>query len=82
MTRGFVRLLAKAGLRGAKIVWLLENVEPNEDDFSGETPTDTLANYGTRDVFGPGMPGIAFSAWRCTHCKVVSFTYPQGTAHA
>lgn len=83
MTPGVVRLQAIAGgLRGAKIEWLLERVEPSEDDFSGEPPTDTLVSYDFPGVFRPGMPGLAFSAWRCTRCKVVSFTYPQGNKHA
>jgi len=75
MTRGVVRLQSVAGSRGAKLIWLLEGVEPSEDDFSGEPLADTLANTGVRAI-----GGIAFWAWRCTDCKVISFTYPQGTA--
>ncbi len=82
MDKGVVRLKAKAGIRGAKIVWLLEGVEPSEDDFSGEQPTETLVNYGARDLGGGRADlGLAFWAWRCTGCKVVSFAYPQGTTH-
>ncbi|MGA7476711.1 MAG: hypothetical protein WBW47_05770 [Thermoplasmata archaeon] len=82
MGKGVVRLKAKAGIRGAKIVWLLEGVEPSEDDFSGEQPTETLVNYGARDLRGGRADlGLAFWAWRCAGCKVVSFAYPQGTTH-
>ena len=83
MNRGVVHLKAKAGLRGAQLVWLLERAEPSEDDFSGESPGEILANYGVRDMgHGRLAEGLAFWAWRCEACKVVSFTYPQGTTHA
>jgi len=78
MTKGVIRLVGRGAWVRARIVWVLDRVGPGENEFSSGAPSEkfeTLVNYGMRDMGGP------VRAWRCTGCKVVSFTYPQETAH-
>ena len=78
MSEGSVRLHAKAGLRGAKLEWMIRPSGHSEIGSEGEASTETLANYGARDVVAPGAYGLLFRAWRCEACKIVAFSYPQG----
>jgi hypothetical protein len=78
MSEGSVRLTAKSGIRGAKIDWMDQLSAHGEVDRQGATSTETLANFGTRDVMVTPVYGLRFPAWRCAKCKIVAFTYPQG----
>ena len=78
MTKGVFRLEGRGAWVRARIVWVLESVKPGESEFSSGVPDEkleTLVDYGARDMGGP------VGAWRCAGCKVVSFAYPQETAH-
>jgi len=74
--------MAKSGVRGAKIGWLDLSAGVSTLTMDEAQDSETLVNYGALDVLahqGKDAYGLRFEGWRCKKCRIVSFSYPQGT---
>ena len=80
MREGSIAVYAKAGLRGARISWVDPSPTPSSQPYAGPV-SEVLVNNGVRDIMGHSYPGLRFQGWRCPSCKIVAFSYPQGTDH-